>query len=81
MLVAAFLLRERLPGFVIPAAYTFAIYDWAKRFQRRLFSAHIEAGGRQHSSWRAAGIGIAWLLVTIFLIGVVVVARVLLGFE
>ena len=61
MLAIAYFLPEHFPNVVLPAVYTVTLRGVAEREQGKLFNAHVQGGGRKHSSWRAAGIGLVWL--------------------
>ncbi|MEO7033178.1 MAG: hypothetical protein ABI548_04935 [Polyangiaceae bacterium] len=77
VLAIAFVLPEHVPNVVLPAAYTATLREIANRRQGKLFNAHIQRGGRKHSNWRVAGIGLAWLAAV--LVAVVIVLLVLPG--
>jgi hypothetical protein len=59
VLLLAFVLPENFPNAVIPAAYTSAMQQIARKTQAIQFYEYIEAGGPKHSHWRVFGIGVA----------------------
>lgn len=65
VLAIAFVLPENFPSFVLPAAYTFGMYQSVKSLQGRT-SAHLLANGAiKGSGWVATGVGILSLILTI----------------
>jgi len=60
-LALAQFLPDGFPSTALPVAYTFVVYRLAKQHQGTAFEQHLAAGGRKHSFWRAAGIGVGFL--------------------
>jgi hypothetical protein len=75
VLALAFVLPEHFPNFILPAAYTVTLREFANRSQGKAFNAHLQNGGRKQSTWRAAGIGLAWLAAVLSVVVVVVLIR------
>jgi hypothetical protein len=63
LLVAAFLLPDAL-GRVLPIAALVAVAQYAKQ-DAPAFNAHLSRGGKKESSWKAAGIGVASMVVVL----------------
>ncbi len=71
LFVLSLFLPKSFPNSVLPIAYTVAIYHLATQYQGAAFAAHRAAGGSRYSSWRVAGIGLAFLAaVAIVFIGI-----------
>lgn len=63
----AFFLPDNFPNTVLPIAYTFGLYAYAKQLQGTALAAHFSAGGLRHTHGRAVGIGLVFLVVTLIL--------------
>jgi hypothetical protein len=71
----AFVLPDTFPSFVLPAAYTFAMYQCVKTLQGRAYRQRLATGGIKGSGWAATGIGILcmiFILVSLFAVILVV---------
>jgi hypothetical protein len=64
-LVIAFFLPDKFPNSVLPAAYTFGMYQFAKTFQGKDYAYRLANGGEKGSGWVATGIGIACLILVV----------------
>jgi hypothetical protein len=63
LLGVGFVVPDRFPNFIIPAAYTFAMLQVAKSLQGATFDQHIASGGRKASAWAATGVAVVCLLI------------------
>lgn len=48
---------EKIPGYVIPLAYTFITRALVQQYQGQAIKSHISQGGPSYSVWRAVWIG------------------------
>jgi hypothetical protein len=63
-LIAIGVLFPSLPGISLPIGSIFAMSAVAQSLQGDAYAKHIASGGKQASSWRAAGVSILTLVVT-----------------
>lgn len=54
---------EKIPNQFLPAIYTAIIYGIVESVQGKNLKSHKESGGKFQSNWKAAGIGLLWMLV------------------
>ena len=74
LLLISFVLPENFPNMALPAAYVYSMFKLAEGTQGEAFRQHLAAGGLPHSGWRAAGIGVAGLVLTVIaLLGIILV--------
>ena len=66
--VLAFFLPENFPSYALAIGYTLGLQHLAKQWQGEAFQRHLADGGEKHSSWRAAGIGFASLLIVLVIV-------------
>lgn len=62
IMAIAFVLPDNFPNSLLPAAYTFAMFQTAKSMQGSMYDQHIANGDSKASGWAATGIGILSLL-------------------
>ena len=75
LLAIAFVLPESFPNSVLPAAYTFGMYQCVKSLQGNACQYRLANGGIKGSGWAATGIGILCLVfMLVALFAVVLVA-------
>lgn len=75
LLVIAFFLPDNFPNSILPAAYTFGMYQCVKSLQGKAYEHHVANGGIKASAWAATGIGILSLLcIFAALVAVILVA-------
>ena len=61
-LALAFVLPERFPKPVIPAAYAFVMYQCVRALQGKTYEDRLANGANKGSGWVATGIGILCLI-------------------
>jgi hypothetical protein len=67
----AAVLPDSTPNVLLPAVYTAIVQVIARSKQGPQFQAHIASGGKKHSNWRVAGIGLLFMVVVLlFMVGV-----------
>jgi low temperature requirement protein LtrA len=75
LMAIAFVLPDSFPNSVLPAAYTFGMYQSVKSLQGSAYEHQLANGAIKGSGWMAAGVGILSLLVILVaLFAVVLVA-------
>lgn len=75
LLALAFFLPERFPNFVLPAAYTFGMYQYAKTLRGKVYMDRLSNDCRKGSGWVATGIGILCsIVILVVLFAVVLIA-------
>jgi hypothetical protein len=75
LLAIAFVLPDNFPNSVLPAAYTFGMFQCAKSLQGDALEHRLANGATKGSGWAAAGIGILCLAVlTVASFAIVLVA-------
>jgi hypothetical protein len=79
LLPLVLLLPDKFPNFILPAAYTGAIYQLAKQLQGKSYRQHLARGGAARSNWRVIGISLVWLVIVVALL-VAVAAAYLVAF-
>jgi len=62
IIAMAFVLPDGFPNMVLPAAYTYLIYRYAKTAQGQAFDNLIAQGGRKGSGWAVLGVAALCLL-------------------
>jgi hypothetical protein len=67
LMVISFFLPDNFPGSIVPAAYTWGLYQSAKQLQGDAYRTAIEQGSAPASGWAATGIG-ALCLIAILLV-------------
>ena len=77
IVLIAFALPHWVPNQALPMAYTFAVYQFAKRRQGKAYKDWLEDGARKGSGWVATGVGIVCLV--LLLAVVVAVTLVMQG--
>ena len=72
----ALVLPERVSNVALPMAYTIAFRIMAERLQGKEVKSRMTAGVERHSWWRAVGISLSTLIVTlvVFVAGLLVVS-------
>jgi len=63
IIVLAFVLPDGFPNMVLPAAYTYAIYRYAKTVQGQAYDNLIAQGGSKGSGWAVLGVAALCLIV------------------
>lgn len=58
-------IMEKLPGSLIPAIYTAITYAVVMQYQEKRIQAHLAEGGAKISGWKASGVGLLCLLITL----------------
>jgi len=66
-----FFLPESVRHFILPVAYTVAMYNLASAIQGSTYSSHIAGGGVRASTWVAVGVGFLCLFVVLGILFVV----------
>ncbi|SRR6266446_3068552 len=74
LLAVGFILPDSVPHFILPLAYTIAMYNLASAIQGSTYSSHITNGGARSSLWMAVGVGFLCLFVVL---GILFVAALL----
>jgi hypothetical protein len=77
LLALAFVLPERFPKFVVPAAYTFVMYRCVRALQGKVYEDRLANGANKGSVWVATGIGILCLILILTAIVLPVIALVI----
>ncbi|MBB3207050.1 hypothetical protein FHS27_002869 [Rhodopirellula rubra] len=72
LLAIAFVLPDEFPNTVLPAAYTFTMYQCAKMFQGKEHIRQILSGIKGRSTWLVTGIGFLCLVLIYAAISAVV---------
>lgn len=69
---------EKIPRHIIPVIYTAIAYYSVRHFQGKDIDEHIKNGGQTYSVWRAIGIGLLGLVITITSILIIFLVLILL---
>lgn len=64
-----FFLPDNFPNSIIAISYTLGFREHFRLSQGTVFKKHIAAGGGRYSNWRAAGIGLLFLVGLLVVIG------------
>lgn len=59
---------EKIPGYVIPIAYSGSAQLLAKKYQNTDILSHVDQGGQVYSIWRAAAVGLIGLFILLVII-------------
>jgi hypothetical protein len=71
----AFVLPERFPNLILPAAYAFGMYQYAKTLHGKVYESRPANGRNKGSGWVATGIGmLCSILILVVLFALVLVA-------
>ncbi|MFO0819073.1 MAG: hypothetical protein U1A77_14100 [Pirellulales bacterium] len=68
LMVISFFLPDNFPGSIVPAAYTWGLYQSAKQLQGDAYRTAIEQGGATASGWATTGVGALCLIAVIMLL-------------
>ena len=69
----ASLLPDGFPGTFLGIAYAIALRELTRHLQGKPIDHVLASGGTKHSGWRAAGVGVVFLVIALAVLGAVVV--------